>query len=751
MSGPQQPSVPVDISIITSEPIPFPKELTETEMMGMTLEQLEEYAARVSTSIGWEYSTIQSYQRMQDTIDTSILQSQSTIAGFDVEIAENTTLVKAAETRKKQLDTDISGLDIVIAENISSISGFDTEIQNADLTIVSLEKESAQLGQDIEVADAAFVSSATYYSTLVYDYLGKELSYMQQVSSIEAESTFLAAAILEEAASQATYDAAVSTFTQISQEADTLTQRETEIKAALAQYDADERQANANLESTIIAINTLSTIYETSVNVQKYYQAVAAQTAAIDTYTTNLATYNQVVRDLELNPNDQRLQFAKAIATQILNTAVANKDKANAQVAQLQSVVNIAQSKSYEAILKGYQDTIDMETRNMNSFAAKRTAAEAEIVRFSTLFEDAERDIKVYEQNITTYTEQYNSSIKGAETLAIAAQADEATLKTQLDTVNRLEIEMATYARQYEEYTSSYTGYMEVSSMMKKAYDDADVELATFSTLYESTVTALDRLTTEEEQLVSTITMNDAILKTQSSFYERELVKQEAFQAMLAASLTAQELAAMQYRETYVRTKKLYVQELYNAQMLIEVQNISTQNGQVRAALAPGAAFVPRAVDLNTPTLLNTQTSVNTIQAFLNTFDGIYKAYDTQITTLNTMSTFIDEKKVALERAILYNEDPVKYEQTYPTPSGPRVLVNPIDRLKPAAASVAELNAAQAKIDTQAGYLTQTATSIKTMVDTFSKTYEAIFAPDERIAHISTISSFLEAGYKSMA
>jgi chromosome segregation ATPase len=720
-------------------------------MMGMTLEQLEEYAARVSTSIGWEYSTIQSYQRMQDTIDTSILQSQSTIAGFDVEIAENTTLMKAAETRKKQLDTDISGLDIVIAENISSISGFDTEIQNADMTIVSLEKESAQLGQDIEAADTAFVSSATYYSTLVYDYLGKELSYMQQVSSIEAESTFLAAAILEETASQATYDAAVSTFTQISQEADALTQRETEIKAALAQYDADERQANANVESTIIAINTLSTIYETSVNVQKYYQAVAAQTAAIDTYTTNLATYNQVVRDLELNPNDQRLQLAKAIATQILNTAVANKDKANAQVAQLQSVVNIAQSKSYEAILKGHQDTIDMETRNMNSFAAKRAAAEAEIIRHSTLFEEAERDIKVYEQNITTYTEQYNSSIKGAETLTIAAQADEATLKTQQDTVNRLEIEMATYARQYEEYTSSYTGYMAVSSMMKKAYDDADVELATFSTLYESTVTALDRLTTEEEQLVSTITMNDAILKTQSSFYERELVKQEAFQAMLAASLTAQELAAMQYRETYVRTKKLYVQELYNAQMLIEVQTISTQNGQARAALAPGAAFVPRAVDLNTPTLLNTQTSVNTIQAFLNTFDGIYKAYDTQITTLNTMSTFIDEKKVALERAILYNEDPVKYEQTYPTPSGPRVLVNPIDRLKPAAASVADLNAAQAKINTQAGYLTQTATSIKTMIDTFSKTYEAIFAPDERIAHISTISSFLEAGYKSVA
>jgi hypothetical protein len=240
--------------------------------------------------------------------------------------------------------------------------------------------------------------------------------------------------------------------------------------------------------------------------------------------------------------------------------------------------------------------------------------------------------------------------------------------------------------------------------------------------------------------------MNDAILKTQSSFYERELVKQEAFQAMLAASLTAQELAAMQYRETYVRTKKLYVQELYNAQMLIEVQNISTQNGQARAALAPGAAFVPRAVDLNTPTLLNTQTSVNTIQAFLNTFDGIYKAYDTQITTLNAMSTFIDGKRIALEKAILFNEDPVKYEQTYPRPKVTTGLP-----LKPAAASVADLNAAQSNINTQAGYLTQTATSIKTMIDTFSKTYEAIFAPDERIAHISTISSFLEAGYKSVA
>jgi hypothetical protein len=734
------------MSIITTQPVSFPKELTEKEMMEMTLEQLEEYAARVSTSIGWEYSTIQSYQLMQDTIDTSILQSQSTIAGFDVEITQNKTIMLAATTRKKKLDNDISGLDIIIAENISSISGYDVEIQNADTTIASLEKESAQLGQEIQAADESFVSSATYYSTLVYDYLGKELSYTQHISSIEAESTFLVAAKLDEATSQATYDAAVSTFTQISLEADALTQRENEIRATLAQYDVDEAKATANVESTIIAINTLSTIYETSVNVQKYYQAVAGQTSAVDAYTSNLAMYNDVVRRLEVNPSDRNLQIAKALAQYQLNTAATNKDTANTAVARMQAIVNLSQSASYEAILRGYQNTIDAETRNMNSYATKRKTAEANIVRHSTLYEEAERDIKIYESNIRTYTEQYNSSITGSDMLISSAQADEATLKAQKDTVNSLEIQLATYAKQYEDYTSSYNGYMAVSTAMKKAYDAADLELATYSTLYDSTVIALNRLTTEEEQLMSTITMNDSILKTQSSFYEREIVKQDAFQVMINASLSEQELAAMQYRETYVRAKKLYAQELYNAQMLIEVQSISTQNGQARALLAPGTAFVPRAVDLNTPTLLTIQNNVNTIQAFLNTFDTIYTAYNTQITTLNTISTFVEAKKVGLEKAILYNEDPVLYSQTYPTP---KISVGTAI-LKPAAASVADLNAAQTNINTQAGYLVQTAASIKSLTDAFGTAYTTIFAADERIAHISTISSFLEAGYKSV-
>ena len=744
MSGPEQPSAPVDISIITSQPIPFPKELTEKEMMEMTLEQLEDYSAQVSTSIGLEYSTLQSYQRMQDVIDTSILQSQSTISGFDVEIAENRTIMQASEARKRQLDTDISGLDVIITQNISSISGYDTEIQNADITIGALEAESSQLGQEIAVADEAFVVSATHYSTLVYDYLAKELSYIQHVSSIEAESTFLAAAMVEEANSQKIYDTAASTYAQISKEADDLTQRETEIQSTLTQYTIDETEATANLQSTIIAINTLSTIYETSLNMQKYYQAVSTQTAAIEAYTNALGLYNEAARVAELYPTQKTLQDAKAIAQAQLNKTAADKNTANAAVAQLQTIVNVAQSSSYEAILKGYQDAIDLETQNMSTFGGRRAAAEAEVVRHSTLFEEAERDIKVYEQNIATYTEQYTSSIAGADALTRAAQTDEASLATQQTLINRLDVELATYNRQYDEYTSSYNGYMAISSIMKKAYDDADVELATYSTLYESTVAALDRLTTEEEQLVSSITMNDAILKTQSSFYERELVKQDAFQSMINASLVAQELAAMQYRETYVRAKKLFVQELYNTKILQEVQTVSTQNGMTRATLTPGAPFVPRAVDLNVPALKTEQDKVNTIQAFLTTFDAIYKAYDTQITTFNTMSTLISDKGVALEKAILFIEDPTLYSQTYPTPKVTTGLP-----LKPAAASRAGLVAAETQIAAQASNAALTATSIKSMVDAFTATYTKVFAADEIIAHNSTISSFLEAGYKT--
>ena len=735
MSGPIPTPLP-DISIVTSKSVSFPKELTEQEMLTMTVEQLEAYAATVSTSIGLEYSTLQNYQRMQDAIDVSILQSQSTITGYDTEITSNSIILETATKIKAGLDTTIAGLDSTIAINQSSIAGYDTEIGAASRTISSLQLESDRLGNELAASDAIFVSSAKYYSTLYYDYIAKDLSYTQHVSSMQAETTFLAAARADEATSLATYNAALATYTQASGEVDALVKQSSEIQSSLTQYKAIETQANANLNSTVIAINSLSSLYETSVNTQKYYQAVSTQSAAIEAFTNATALYNEANRMADLYPTQKTFQDAKAIALQQLNRAAADKDALTQQVTQLAAIVNVSQSASYEAILKGYQDTIDLETKNISTFGGRRVEAEASIRNYSTLYEAAQKDVAIYQANINTYTEQYNSSIAGADLLTKAAAADDIVISKKRDIVNRKKIDVDTYTSQAKKHQSDFDEYMRISTLKKAEYDASIIELANYSTFYDSTSVAVSRLTSEETTLRNTILQNNITIKTQSSLYERELVKQEAFQAMIDASLAAQELAAMQYRETYVRTKKINVQELYNAKVLVAVQNISTQNGTVKASLSAGAPFVPKAVDLNAPELTSALSNVNLINDFLASFNTIYQTYETRTTSLNGLSTLIATKQVTLD-SVLSAKDGLE--------------AAPLDTAHQQAVASAgtALAKVQGDVQTAVGNANLAKNAIASIVQEFNKKYVAVFTAGEIIGQESTISSFLKQGYDS--
>jgi hypothetical protein len=106
-------------------------------MMGMTIEDLEAYAAELKSSIDFEYSTLTSYTKMQDAYALSIFDSQSTISGLDIEINTNTIVYDAAVSRKKQLDIEISAIDVYIGDQVSTMSGLDIEITDTDGLISS--------------------------------------------------------------------------------------------------------------------------------------------------------------------------------------------------------------------------------------------------------------------------------------------------------------------------------------------------------------------------------------------------------------------------------------------------------------------------------------------------------------------------------------------------------------------------------------------------------------------------------------
>lgn len=736
MSGPNvAPPIP-DISILSTQPVPFPKELTEAEMMSMTIEELEAYSAKVSTSIGLEYSTLQSYQAIQDAIDRSVLQSQSTIAGIDTELVQNEIVLGTAKTRKRDLDTEIAVLDTAIVSYTSTIAGLDIEIADTDKTISSLQLESDTLATELAASDAAFTKAASAYSTLVYDYIAKEATYQQQLSSIQAESTFLSAALVEEAETLAIYNSTVGSYTQLSGEVDALTKQSTEIQSSLTQFKVIETQAIANLQSTTIAINSLSSLYETSLTMQAYYQAVSTQSAAIEAFTNASALFTQASRNVDLYPTQKIYQDAKTLAQNQLNTAAVEKNRTTAAVQQLQALVNVSQSDSYEAILKGYQDTIDLETLNVSTFSGRRLEAETDIRRFSTLFDSAQADIAMYNSSISTFSAQYNSSITGANLLTLAAASFDSTVTGQQTILNRLDAEIRNFSTIYEQEISSFNGYINVSTQKKAEFDQAVIDLRNFSTFFESTSVALVSLTAEETRLRGVITSNDNVIKAQSTVYEREMVKQEAFQSIIEISLAEQELAAMQYRETFARAKKIAVQELYNTRVLQAVQAVSTQNGTTRATLPAGAPFVPAAVDMNRSDLKQAFGTVTSINTFISNFTAIYDAYSTQIAQLADLSTTITDKSVALE-TIFTARTALDAAPTDTTRQTSLTTAN------------ASLSAVQGRINTVKSNVATAKSSVQQMIQSFSTAYTSLFTGAEIIAQSSTISSFLEAGHKS--
>jgi archaellum component FlaC len=694
-------------------------------MMSMTMEDLEAYSARISTSIGLEYSTLQSYQALQDSFNKSILQSESSIRGYDNEIADTEVIVTVAKKRKAEVDNEIAGLDRMIAERSSTIAGLDTEITDVDTTIGALTAESEELARALAASDAKFKQEAEVYSTLVYDYIAKEMTYTQQISSIQGESTFLAQAYVDEAAATAAFQQASEIYTGISAEVDTLTTQAEEIQARLIQARAEETTA----------MNSLSSLYETSLNTQRYYQAVSTQSAKIEFYTKAMGLYNETARMADMYPTQKTYQDAKSIAMQQLNRAVSEKDQATQVVTELQALVNVSQTTSYEAILKSYQDMIDMEAGNVSTFSTRRRMAEESAESYRQKKEEADRDVAIYEQNIAIYQAQYASSIEGERVLRISAQADDSAILAQQTVINGLDAQLQAYSTLYEEETSSFIGYNAIVAEKNKEYEQAVQDLTNYSTFYDSTSIALDLLKEEESRLKTLVDTNTMIVRTQSTIYEREVLNQQRYQTLIEISLAEQELAAMQYRETYARAKKLAIQEGFNLKILEEVQATSTLNGTTKASLAAGTTFTPIAMNMNTPTLATEKGRLDSINAFITSFTAVYAAYTTQLTQLGAVSTAIADKGVALEA--------VFSARTALDSTGTK---EDEESLTKATLSLETVNGT---IVTTEGSVATAKNSLQQTIQSFQAAYTSLFPADEIIAHDSTISSFLQSGFNS--
>jgi hypothetical protein len=304
-----------------------------------------------------------------------------------------------------------------------------------------------------------------------------------------------------------------------------------------------------------------------------------------------------------------------------------------------------------------------------------------------------------------------------------------------IDVITRVTILEKTVLAKEEQYStslSSYTGWIEYSTLMTKTLEEATSNYITYSTAYTTANTDIQRLTndlaTNQQQKIKCETN----IITYSTIIEQENLNVIDYTNNIYMAAIMEEKSAFQYRESLLREKRMALKDEYDAAILTQVQLASTTNGQLAASGTPYTA-VP--ININVPTVNTVYTKLNTISDYLNNFQVLYETYDMKYADIQAISSIITPQYAALKRindtklTRLISDDGTMQDSTLSMQS------NYTDTY------------AQIKNKQADAYQYDTINQIK---NKSMDTYKTIFSPAEVLLNETKISSFLIQGYASV-
>jgi hypothetical protein len=707
-------------------------QLSDAELQQMDLPSLQAYADQVSTIIGQEFSTIAAAQVVQSQYDYLILSSQSTINGLGNEITTNSNLIISADVRSNELVASNTVLDSNIGSYTSTILGQTKIIESADIQMSSLMVESANIVSSLIQSDKDFASSATYYSSLYTTFVGKDIAYQACITNIINTSTLLSNAIAAQKVSDANWRTSSADTLARTDELNKLYLDSNAIQSTLTQYRINELNAINNLTSTNNSITTLSSLYGTSLLNQQYYQTLSTKTGVLDLYTTAYSAFQTAAALSNASPGNTLVTTAATMAEQRLSTLTTSKKEITDETSKLQTLVAGAVADTYAAQLEEAQAAVQLEINNINTYQAYTNSSIAAVTYFSTLYETANMQVISSLAAVSTFSSFYESSVIGSNTFMKKARDDTASIAIQQSQVDAISYSISSLNIEYEGYTSSYNGWMAYSTLMKKEVDNAKASLITYSSLYESTNTAIAGFNDILRGVDIAINNNNTEIRTQSTILQRETINSLLYDNQVQASFNMEEDAVFKFRETYVRESLQRAQRYYDGCVLAEVQNTSTQNGKLKEQ-AKESPFTPITININTPTINTANNNVQSISGFLNTFSGIYNNYTTQASNLQNVSTSITAQAASFSNVT----------------SAANAFMT--DTTKGAAFSNAQADFISKQLATSRiqNDVALTQTQINNAKVTFMTTYRQVFQSSEIISNETTISSFLIQGFAS--
>jgi hypothetical protein len=705
-------------------------QLSDAELQQMDLSSLQAYAAQVAAIIDSESSTVTATQAIQSQYDYLILNSQSTLTGLSYDITTNSNLIIAADVKSNALVLSNTILDSTIASYTSTIIGQTSVINNADTTMSSLMAESADITSKLAQSDLNFISAAKYYSSLYTIFIGKDMLYQTYIDNIMNTSTLLSNAIVTQNASYANWQTSSAYTVARSAELAQLYKDSNAIQSSLTQYRIDEIRANTNLISTNYGIQAISSLYGTSLINQQYYQTLSTQGSVLELYTSAYSTFQTAARLSNASPNNTLITAAATMAQQRLSTLTVAKALVATQATELQGLVAGAVTDTYAAQLALADAAVQLEIENINTFQGYANSSLAAVTYFSTLYDTASAQVASSMAAVKIFSSFYESSVTGSNTYMAMVMSDTVAVAAQQAQVDAISMSLSSLNDQYNNYTSSYTGWMTISTSMNSQITAAKSDLIIYSSLYESTNIAINTYTQLLANVDTQITNNNTIIRTQSTILEAETINALTYQNQIATSFAMEESAVFLFRETYVRQKLLAAQQYYDACVLSQVQITSTQNGNLKTQAA-GSSIVPIPINLNTATINNANTILNNITAFLTTFTTIYSNYTTQVANLQNVSTSLSAQSASFSNVTTI----ANAFMTDPTQGGSfsNVQTDFIKRQVETKGLQANVALTQSQIDAAKGV--------------FLTTYRQTFTSNEIMANETMISSFLIQGF----
>jgi len=699
---------------------------------------------------------------LQGQYDLLARLEQSTMDGLDYEISLNEAAIAANDSRLAYLYQQSTMSASTISSININIQAQQDIFDEADSTIRGLNAESAKLDSTIADEDAAFVSSARKYSTLYYTYMGWEDLLKQKVEFIYGDERYgmemleisergvqtggskgfierVSSAVLIEESAYLNYSTSTATWLARSDELSTLYNSSNAIHSTLEQYIIDETNASSEYNSTVLGISTLSALYVAAVANRDYARSLSSQSAKDEWYIDAMSTL--AAADLMYRKSlpsgahgggkrkqkggansdpvlgDTTLWNLRSMADQALQAAKAEKEAAEAITEALKTLAEVAESDLYGAILYALEQTVIDKINLVDKFESYKLSSMRSLNNWSSIYERAQADIDIYNDLMNRYSTFYESSMAGSSTLYGLAAEDEAEIASKQAEADVTSHTISSLNIDYDNYTSSYEGYMRLSSFYSGRYQSSIDGLSTLSTLYYSTSKAIDDMTSKIGILDSQIATNDAQHYAQSSILNTELINLAIFDAQIKDSINQQERSGYSYRETYCRILRLDRQATYE-------QKIS--------AAITAAAGAP--VNLSDPDTVAAYTSLTSIDSFLQTFASVYAVYDAQADNLNALSTAVGHESETWSTLSDYSD-----KNFYSALSVPPYQ-------QEAADAFTQYATTQSAVDTaNATYMTQQ-TTITSKKSDFATSYTTFFSPAQINTQDTEISSFIIEG-----